>query len=341
MDLRAGLVIAAMCAALLLSADATAQSATSQVTFGGTIDTYIGRQQLAGQASAATVSPSGLTTSFWSISAVEDLGGGFKAQAFLSAFMQPDTGSSGRYPGDAFLSRRASVGIAGAFGEISVGRMASPFFLTMVGFDPFAGGSLGPIFQHTYPGGQPLAAPMQVGDSSISNMINYQTPALHGIKLNASYGLSEQAGQGDNDRLGASLTYTNGPLAVAMAMERNKAQLDPGETRQDDAMLAAAYDFERGKGFLQIARHKKNSMDIEYWTSMVGATVPIGAGNLLVAWGRTRYEAAALRKNRSSTTVVYDYVLSRRTDIYLGLENDRITGASVGNSLFAGMRLRF
>lgn len=332
---------AALCTPFLFATDAGAQSTFSNVTFGGVVDAYVARQQLAGASAAAVVNPSGLTTSFWGVSAVEELGDGLRAQVFLSAFMQPDTGGSGRYPGDAFFSRRATAGIAGPFGELHVGRMGSPFFFTLIAFDPFAGGALGPVFQHTYAGGQPMAASMLFADSGFTNMVNYQSPLAGGFKLNVSYGFGEQAGGAGRNRLGASLAYGNGPFAMALAMERNKVQLDPGESAQHDAMLGASYDFGAAKGFVQLARHGKDALRATYHTAMVGAAVPAGAGNLLVSWGRTRYESPQRRQLRNSATIVYDHLLSRRTDAYVGLAHDRLSGAGDGNGVLAGVRHRF
>lgn len=207
MKFRHGMRITSACVTLCLSTLAWSQASPTQVTLSGALDTYAGRDQLAGRTAKYVVTPGGLTTSYWGIQAIEDLGDGLRAQAFLYGFLTPDTGASGRFPGDAMFSRRSTVGLAGAFGEVNLGRMNSPFFFTMVAFDPYAGAALGPMFQHTYPGGQPLTAPMVAGDSSFLNMLNYQSPVVSGFKVNLSLGLGEQSGNNGNNRFGSSLTY--------------------------------------------------------------------------------------------------------------------------------------
>lgn len=344
MKYRTSLRRTAACAALCsiaASSGALAQSATSQVTLSGAIDLYAGRMQLAGRSNAQVVNPSGLTTSYWGIQVTEDLGSGLRAQVHLFSFMTPDNGGMGRYTGDSAFSRRSSVGLAGDFGEINLGRIASPYFVTLVAFDPFAGSSLGPVFQHTYAGGQPLQASMVVGDSSILNSVNYQTPSLGGFRLNTSYGFGEQPNNSGANRLAASLTYNNGPLALAAVAERNKAQIDVGETRQEDLMLAGSYDFKVVQAFAELARHKKTTLGIEYRTLQLGASVPIGPAKLLASWVRTNYESPVIELKRNTISVVYDYFLSRRTDVYAGVANDRLTAVTNGNSVVAGLRHRF
>lgn len=136
-----------------------------------------------------------------------------------------------------------------------------------------------------------------------------------GFRLNTSFDLGEQAGNNGKHRLGTSLTDSNGPLALAVATEHNKAQLDAGDTRQQDLMLAGSYDFGIAKSFVQLARHTMLKQDIEYRTSQLGVWVPVGSAVVLASWGHTQYTSPISRKTRNSITTVYDYFLSRRTDV--------------------------
>ena len=44
---------------------------------------------------------------------------------------------------------------------------------------------------------------------------------------------------------------------------------------------------------------------------------------------------------RTTTSVGYDYYLSKRTDLYAVVMNDRFTGNASGNSYGVGIRHRF
>ena len=70
----------------------------------------------------------------------------------------------------------------------------------------------------------------------------------------------------------------------------------------------------------------------------LGASVPIGAGKLLAAIARTRISSGA---TRHTTTVGYDYKLSKSTHVYAMLMRDAISGFAGGASWGVGIRKRF
>ena len=113
------ILIAAALAACTISG-AYAQS-TAQLA--GAVDVYAGRMQMAGDAQrTSVVNSGGLTTSWFGVKGSEDLGGGLKANFALSSFFRADTGVQGRFTGDTFFSREASVGLFGGFGSLTLGR---------------------------------------------------------------------------------------------------------------------------------------------------------------------------------------------------------------------------
>jgi len=77
-------------------------------------------------------------------------------------------------------------------------------------------------------------------------------------------------------------------------------------------------------------------------TSQISATVPIGVGQILVAYVDTKKtQTAAADQKRTTTSAGYDYYLSKRTDVYAMAMNDKVTGIRSGTGVGFGIRHRF
>ena len=336
-------------AAMLCAAGAHAQS-TVQIT--GIVDTFAGSMKMAGDASRqSVVDSSGLTTSWFGFKGSEDLGGGLKANFALTAFIKTDTGAQGRFNNDAFFSRDANVSLSGGFGTVMLGRWMAPNFLPSV-----VGNPLGDSFTFS-----PLILHMNVplfngtgwtattpADTGWSNQIVYSTPKFGGFSANVQYQFGEVAGDNGKKNMGANFFYVDGPLTVTGFYERDQIKNYPlasgaspliGATKTD-WMLLGSYDLGRVKPFLSYGQAKADSSDSKAKTMQLGASIPAGpAGKVLVDWVQT--EKTVTDVKRKTFTLGYDYNLSKRTDAYAMLMNDRITSQSTGNSLGVGIRHRF
>lgn len=312
-----------------------------QVTIGGVLDLAAGRWQLAGRPSSSQLTPNTLSTSRLTFSGFEDLGGGWRANFFLSQLMRPDVGAYGRFDGDAFWSSRSTVGLSGPWGQVNLGRMNAPTFFTLARFDAHELGAGAPVFLHTYPGGQPILAPQLFSDSTVNNGIHYATPDLNGFTAVVHVGSGEVAGA-TRGRLGYSLTYLNKALSLAVAGDVITAQLPPGESHQSTTVGAAAYDFGVVKLSSIYQQHKQSALANRYRVVSLGASVPLGPHKMMVTWARTELDrVASPDPTRDSLAVTYDHFLSKRTDLYVHGLHDRATALNSGNSLVVGMRHRF
>lgn len=104
----------AACLAAAMALLATGAQAQSSVELTGLLDLWGGRLEMAGDNGHRSVLNSGgMTTSWWGFKGTEDLGGGLKAGFALTSFLQADTGVPGRFTGDSFFSRDASVSLSG------------------------------------------------------------------------------------------------------------------------------------------------------------------------------------------------------------------------------------
>ncbi|GKT22190.1 porin [Acidovorax sp. SUPP3334] len=336
----------ALGAALLCSAGAQAQSSV-QLT--GLADVFAGSIKMAGDAGRKSVVDSGgLTTSWFGFKGTEDLGGGLKADFLLTSFIKVDNGSQGRFANDTFFSRDANVSLSGDFGSVMLGRWMAPNFLPSVVGNPYGDSfTFSPLILHM---NVPLFngtgwAATTPSDTGWSNQIVYSTPKFGGFSANIQYQFGEQPGDNGKKNFGANFFYFDGPLTLTGFYERDQIS-NPAVpnaylgTKKTDWMLLGAYDFGMVKPFVSYGQAKADNTTNKAKTVQLGASVPVGpAGKVLVEWVKTEMTQTDI--DRKTFTLGYDHFLSKRTDVYAMVMNDRITAQTKGNSFGVGIRHRF
>ncbi|MFL9924288.1 porin [Herbaspirillum lusitanum] len=349
-------------ASCLMAGSAMAQSS---VTVSGLVDAFAGSLKNSGDTgSKASVGSGGLTTSWIGFKGVEDLGGGLKAEFALTSFFQTDTGASGRFSGDNLFSRDANIALSGSYGRFMMGRGLAPSFLPTVLFNPFGDSfTFSPLVLHVYtPSGNFGArtwAQANAADSGWSNEIIYTTPKFGGLQANLHYQFGEVAGQTGKKNIGANVLYFNGGLALtglyfdAQASNPNSgaAVIDAtapisSVTRQKTAMVGATYDFQVVKlyGTYQISKDTTaGTPEMKDKLASVGISAPIGNGSLLVGYANTKRSGSLIGNDvsRNTTSVGYDYFLSKRTDLYAIVMSDKVTTFGRSNGFGLGIRHRF
>lgn len=345
--------------AAIAAAFASPAQAQSSVTIGGLVDTYVGSMRMAGDsASTMKLDSNGMTTSWFGFTGTEDLGGGLKANFKLTGFFRPDSGSSGRFPGnETMFSRDASVGLSGDFGAVALGRNLAPNFLPTVLFNPF-GDSFGfsPLVLHM---NVPLFnatgwSSSLAGDTGWSNQIRYTTPSFSGLSANVHYQFGEAAGETGKNNIGVNALYFNGPLALTAFYHRVKVN-NPLDTpvgtvksfgginanQQKAWFIGGSYDLKVTKLY---ATYDKTSheTDLSDKTLSLGADVPLGQGKFMLAWAQTKRTGGGFADTKRDTASIgYDYNLSKRTDLYVIAMSDKIKSFDSGSSFGAGIRHRF
>jgi predicted porin len=344
-------------AALLSNVPCTSAMAQTSVTVEGVIDTFIGSMRSSGDvARTVKIDGSGMTTSWIGFKGSEDLGGGMQANFALAAYFRPDSGDSGRFPGDPMFSRAANVGLSGRFGAVSLGRAAAPTTLSVLRFNPFGNA---PTFS-------PLALHLNIpllnasrwgnslaGDTGWSNQIRYSTPPVKDVTVNLHYQFGEAASDSKKN-VGASLSYMGNPLSLTAFIHRVKVNnpLDAPDgivksasglraSRQTAWFIGAGYDFKSVKLF---ATHDQTTHDIDLHdrTHSIGITVPSGKDEFMAAWAQTRREGTGIPDQRRDTMAVgYSHKPSKRTSLYLVVMHDRISTFDSGSSIGAGIQHRF
>jgi predicted porin len=323
-------------AAATLGLMALGAQAQSSVTAYGLMDMSAGQFQAAGSAKTWRAESGNMTTSFLGFKGTEDLGGGLKANFTIEHFLRLDNGEAGRFNTDAFWARSAYVGLQGSFGQTRLGRNTTPLFVSTLIFNPF-GDSFGfaPSIRHYFLGAIS-------GDTGWRNSLAYSSPNLGGATVNLLGNLGEGTGTGRN--MGGNVLYFAGPLAATFAVQQVKNGVFPvpaGFDKQDAWQLGASYDLGAAKLFGQIGQVKTDATtDVKVKLYQLGVSAPVGGGKILASYGNAK-TTTPTTSTRKTFSAGYDYNLSKSTDVYAVLMNDKATGLASGNTVAAGVRLRF
>jgi predicted porin len=282
-----------------------------------------------------------MTTSFIGFSGSEDLGGGLKAEFALESFLAADTGSSLGNVASAsnFWSRASNIALSGSFGKVAIGQYDNAFFTYGLTYNPFGASMvMSPTMRHFYSKTASLGF-----DTGWVNSITYETPNMSGFSANVQWSPKEVAGGKDSFTLGGQ--YNAGPLSVAAAYASSGVAVAYAE--QKDFTLGASYDFGVAKAFGQYTDVKSYAAGTKTDTDKIfqlGVSVPVSAqGAVLASYGENKNKvvgATSSTKNKVFS-LAYDHVLSKRTDAYVGLVNERQTGLKSGTSFGVGLRHAF
>jgi predicted porin len=344
-------------ASLALAGSASAQSS---VTLWGVVDTGLGHGS-GSIASMTRVINSGTSASVFGLRGIEDLGGGMSASFWLEADVRSDDGSgagtntNNQASGAATpaagaqgftFDRRSTVSLAGAWGELRLGRDYTPSFYAMPFFDPFA--SLGV-------GGNQIMRSIITGFTAVraSNSIGYFLPInLGGFYGSAMYYLGENpsnAGATAKDGRGAGVRigYASGPIDVVAATGRTKYAA--GDTRQSN--ISGSWNF--GAATLTGFYEWDSNGAIKARGAVIGGVIPVGVGQIKIAYSRYSTDAVG---NPATKKLALGYVhnLSKRTALYATYArllndgsatpalNGSITGAGASSTGYdLGIRHRF
>jgi len=243
----------------------------------------------------------------------EDLGDNARAYFKLEHWFNADTGT--QFSPGQFWSREAYLGIGQAsLGYVQLGSQYGPGMWVSLKADPFYRASQGAIltlFQAT-PGNVRGFA------STLNNAVQYATPTFAGFTARLMVTAPEGATPGRSTHL--HLDYTADRLFAGLSVDRTKlngaAAAQPAAATVDQTVVTvgASYRFDGVKlhGYAM-------QSDVEGLPKlhgyMLGATVPLGLGEIRASWSRRR-TAAETDADASLAAAGYFYFLSKRTTIY-------------------------
>ena len=292
----------------------------------------------------------GLQTSHIGFRGSEDLGDGLAAIFELSSFIRNDTGETGRsnaigapvnVAADPFWSRAAWVGLSNkSLGRLRLGNGTSLLFLNSITSNAFVDSTVfSPINLVTFIG-SPLS-----GGTGWTNQIMVDSPNFGGFVLSGAV----SAGEGQGGRNSAArATYSNGAASVGLAyqsVKKNPLTFADGTSSNNTKawQLAGSYDFNVVKVFAHAGRIQNDGteavpLDVTYKIWDVSASIPISTGYVLAGYasrktsdavGPVPLTAAGGNKERKVFTIGYDHFLSKRTDLYAMVMNDRTVTSSL------------
>ncbi|MGO4330076.1 porin [Cupriavidus sp. 2TAF22] len=302
-------------AALLAVTAGTAATASAQssVTLYGVADVgveYLSNAPAAsGSGNVYRLSSGNMSTSRWGMRGTEDLGRGLKAVFDLESGFNLDEGAQS---GNRLFDRGAFVGLAGDFGQITLGRQTTPLYDTTIRLDPMGFAPRYSLFRSD-----------AVLAGRADNAIKYRH-SFAGLTVAALYsfgrtGTGEIPGDSKVDRsFGASLYYENEAFAGGLVYDEYQGTSVAARNRKDRRVAAgASYAF--GPVTPYIGYRWLNgdvSGDVRsnlYWVGLRYKATPA-----LSLSGAAYYTDF---RNSNADPMMFaasaDYAFSRRTDVYI------------------------
>jgi len=324
-----------------------AMSAMADVSVFGTMDAGYSSTKAPNAATTTTgYTSGGMTTSFIGFKGSEDLGNGSKAVFELSSFLNDSNGAVQGGSTVNTFARSAYAGLQGSFGELTLGRQTNPTFLPVILFNAYGdSGAYSPLWHATYFGNTGNAQTQLYNDTAWDNSVKYTTPSIGGatVSLQNSKGTSAQ-------NFGGNVLYFKGDLGLTAFYQKTgynssgSFQTDiytanPG-TQSTERGLGASYDLKVAKLFATFTEGKDAKLNMDGKTTQVSANVPMGPGSVLAEAAHTRYDGGAIT-TYDEYAVGYDYNLSKKTDVYATVGRTYVTAQTAGQTLGAGLRIRF
>jgi predicted porin len=289
--------------------------AQSSVTIYGVVDAFVefGKAGTEAEPKSQTRLQSGGTNgSRLGFRAVEDLGGGLKANAVLEHGLLVDSGEAAS--ASAFWNRQSFVGLSGDFGGITAGRQYSPLIAHQDSFDPALS---------TTGYGSAYNSGVMRTVSRVNNSLLYKTPAVGGFSAAVMLGLGEStAGGSHGNVVSASAKYASGPLGVGFAFAR---QNKPEAGKEDKLIwnLATSYQFGDVQLFGALQGTKNDSQNAATLDDrnefMLGAVYSFGANQIRTSFGQAKVKGVSDSTVRHGS-LAYVYNMSKSTALYAAVQ---------------------
>jgi predicted porin len=202
---------------------APAASAQSSVTLYGIMDAGIEftNHSAADGGNAVRLKSGNKNTSRWGLRGVEDLGGGLKAVFRLESGIDLANGGLDDGP-DSIFGRRATVGLKGKWGEVTLGRNFTTTYDYMLPFDP-----MGYAQNYSWATGSTATGGRKDGlFTRSSNAVRYDGE-YRGFKFGAMYGFGNVAGSVKaSSKYDVAVGYEGGAFAAVVTFDRQNGAGD-------------------------------------------------------------------------------------------------------------------
>lgn len=313
----------------------------SSITVYGTINVGLRRLSNVSAEGGSTLKMSSLGEYYGNrigLKGAEDLGDGLNAHFHLEAGFNSGTGALDN-KSDRLFNRISSVGMAGSFGTIDLGRQPSVAVKTVYAYEPFR-------FRYVYI--IPLAG-AAAGDTDgrvnrpfgttdgprFSNGVQY-FGKFNGFTIGTEYIFGEQSGDdsaGSAKALG--LSYKSGPFVIGGALTRHEPNIAAvGKSADYQAQNQYTYGAAYEAGALRIAGGymrtdtdtSKQNVTQQTENLWLGGSYDFTTAVSVTAGHYRTTLSGELAGRRSLDIVSLTYALSRRTHLYAEIDRARLTG---------------
>ncbi|TKC87939.1 porin [Trinickia terrae] len=317
--------------------------AQSSVTLYGIIDEAVrfDTHQNASGGKLFTMGSGGqLSGSRWGMQGNEDLGGGYGALFQLEGGFTPNTGVTQQSTpsGTARLfGRTALVGLSSPYGTVTLGRQYTLVHETGWTHDIYAFAN--------YTGTVGFQGAGETGGGRLDNTVRYTSPTLAGFTVKSAYTFGQQAGNFHaNSSPAVSISYDNGSLNVGAAYQviNDIGGLTPSSSVYGSTYFGVTIPDSAQKVFTAGATYKFGAAKV-YGSYIYSHVYPADYRNDSFSTAVQYYITPAFvldlpiyvdfvhHAGQSGTRITggptFDYLLSKRTDVYVGVDYNHLTGA--------------
>ncbi|WHZ10288.1 MAG: Outer membrane protein (porin) [Burkholderiaceae bacterium] len=234
---------------------------------------------------------------------VEDLGGGMQANFWLEGGIAPQTGA--QINPTALFNRNATVGLAGAFGSLTLGNQGDLMF-DWVG--KTSNGYQLQNFFAFHPGNFDNLAET----FAYNNAVRYNTPTWGGLTLGAVYGFNSAApGAPTNRNTSVGANYVQGPLRVAAAY-----------SEQDHRVLRGFAPFAAASGL-----PATGAMD-KVTNAGIGVAYRFASFGVNAAYAQSKLEAGTVSATMRNLDLGLSYHLAPATTLNAGYSRSKLLSSS-------------
>jgi len=324
--------------ALAVLAASGAAMAQSSVTLSGNVNLGVVKNK----GESAKIDTVGGSSNL-AFSGTEDLGGGLKATFKLVHRFQPESGDlDGSTPQAAahrpFWQSESTVGLAGNFGAVKIGRSLTAFRGPSGASDPWGGWTVGSVDVLATGYSTDPADGRNGAGAARTDAITYASPSFGGFSGAVSLGLKNSVSDGvattQAKNLGSLwLSYANGPIMVGGGVEQNRAD-------DDIAAIIGSYDFGIAKlmaGYAQVDTLAVAGEKGKNWN--LGVAAPFGQFTFKAGYGSSEAEGTTVETKKFG--IGGEYALSKRTYLYTTFGRSKTDGQTGKTNFDIGMNHAF
>ena len=314
--------------------------ASAQTSIYGLADAFYG--QTSGKQTTTKVDAGGMSTSHIGIRASEKVGD-LSANVVLETFLRPDTAAQGRFNGDTFYARNAYVGLSSKAGEVQLGRVTTPFFVSTVAFNAFGDSfTFSPIVTNRV-GANNFNLAGGGSDSGWNNSVLVKTN-MAGVTLTGAYSAGVTDDATGTKQVGKTVgaMYFKGPLGLTATWQ--DVEQGVGKHNMSATIVGGSYDLKMMKVFAQWNRVQHSDAVTKDDTGYsVGATMKVGGNNTaMVSFAKHDHNFVGNKSAETSSWAVgLSHAVSKRTDVYAAVRDTNYTNDGVNrtNAVWADTRV--